>query len=463
MRRGQARPIGAVALVGAIGLLFALQLWCFHWGVITPDTVDQYAQIRSGVYEDWHPPITTWLWKQLGRFGGGTAPVLVFDCALYWLAFGLIADRLRRLGHPVAAALAIAVAALPIPFGQMGAILKDPLMAACLVAATGLIGLGAVGGGRVPIAARVAGIALIVFAGAMRFNAVFAAAPLLLLAFGGGRSARGAIFGLIGCVLLLAGASWAINKGALHARATQPIISLVQFDMAGIAVRSDTSIYPADMRPDAALVARCYAPDQFNRANIDACNDTSDALLDDINRTPHGLETIWLGAIARHPLAYFEHRLAHFNWNQRWLIRQVPRDAVYVASQPNDLGLAFHEGPGAARVFALAQATAQSPLGRPATWTAVAIALLILAPHLASRALVTALGGSALLYALAYGAVSVAPDLRYNLWTMLAAMIGLLVALVELPRTAAARRDALLAAVPVAIVVAGELVAMAGA
>ncbi|MDB5687787.1 MAG: hypothetical protein JWR77_2376, partial [Rhizorhabdus sp.] len=31
---------------------------------------------------------------------------------------------------------------------------------------------------------------------------------------------------------------------------------------------------------------------------------------------------------------------------------------------------------------------------------------------------------SALLYGGAYAAVSVAPDLRYNLWTMLAVMIG---------------------------------------
>ena len=63
--------------------------------------------------------------------GGGTAPVLLFDCSLYWLGAGLLADALRRRGQPGAMAAMLLVAAAPIPFGQLGAILKDPLLAAC--------------------------------------------------------------------------------------------------------------------------------------------------------------------------------------------------------------------------------------------------------------------------------------------------------------------------------------------
>ena len=92
-----------------------------------------------GRYDDWHPPATAWLWRQLMPLGSGTAPVLLFDCALYWAGVGTIAEVLRRRGRPIAMAAALLIAAAPIPFGQMGAILKDPLLAACCLLAGALI------------------------------------------------------------------------------------------------------------------------------------------------------------------------------------------------------------------------------------------------------------------------------------------------------------------------------------
>ena len=65
------------------------------------------------------------------------------------------------------------------------------------------------------------------------------------------------------------------------------------------------------------------------------------------------------------------------------------------------------------------------------------LALLILSPWFRLRREVTALALSSLLYGAAYGVISVAPDLRYNLWTMLAAALALAIAagdLAAIPR-----------------------------
>jgi len=124
-----------LALLLILGLA-ALQITAFHWGVITPDTVDQFQQTLSGHYDDWHPPITAWIWHLIIKLYPGSAGILIFNISLYWLGFGLFSRRLLREGKLIEAFLIIAIGALPIPFGQMGSILKDPfLLALCLVGA----------------------------------------------------------------------------------------------------------------------------------------------------------------------------------------------------------------------------------------------------------------------------------------------------------------------------------------
>jgi hypothetical protein len=133
--------------------------------------------------------------------------------------------------------------------------------------------------------------------------------------------------------------------------------------------------------------------------------------------------------IAQHPLPWLRHRLAHLDRNWRFLVADVPDDAVYIMQTPdNDLGLSYRASPAATAIYRAASLLAASPLGRPATWLAVAAGLLALSASLRCRAAVVALTLSALLYGGAYGVVSVASDLRYNLWTMLAAALALALA-----------------------------------
>ena len=66
------------------------------------DTVAQYRQVLSGVYDDWHPPAMARVWALLTAFGPGATPMLVLQLATYWLGVGLIGGALARIGAPAA-------------------------------------------------------------------------------------------------------------------------------------------------------------------------------------------------------------------------------------------------------------------------------------------------------------------------------------------------------------------------
>jgi len=425
-----AAPVPAPALPAwlipaLIAALATCQIATFRWGVIMPDAVVQYGQALSGDYGDWHPPVMAWLWRWLGAARFGSAPMLLLQVSLYWLGLGLIADGLRRAWPerrwwPL---LPILIGALPIPFGQLAAVLKDSQLAACLLAASGIAIWHALQGRTMRWPARVAIAVLVVIAAAARFNAPFAGAPVLLLALP--RPPRGPICMIVAAlpaIALLFATAVLINQLMLQPRAQRPMLSLVNFDLAGISLRSGTNVYPPAARPTMVLLARCYSPASFNPHYAADC-DTVEGGLHQRYDAQGGALPVWLGAIAHHPLAYARHRLAHFNVNQRFAVAHVPDDAVFIATTPNDLGLFFKAGPATLGIYHVATWLAWSPLGRPATWLVVALGVLLCTGSVPARLLAL----SALLYGAGYAMVSVAPDLRYNLWTLLAAMLALLI------------------------------------
>jgi len=248
-------------------VLAFLQLVAFRWGVITPDSVVQYGQAISGHYDDWHPPVTAWIWRQLLHVAPGGAAFLLLDVALYWGATGLISALLQRRHGWGAAALPILFALAPIPFGQVGAILrqvgailKDPLMACLLVMAAALLAWREDGAGR--WTAWLA-LALILLAGSIRINALFAALPLLLLAAPPSwlRRPTMGVATATGALLLLVTASWTLNEAMLRPHHSRPILSLVNFALAGIVAQGGPSGYPGlDPAHVRAVTRHCYDP-----------------------------------------------------------------------------------------------------------------------------------------------------------------------------------------------------------
>ena len=126
----------------------------------------------------------------------------------------------------------------------------------------------------------------------------------------------------------------------------------------------------------------------------------------------------------RHPLAYAEHRLSHFNINTRFLVQDEIERPVQDQSAPNDWHYTVGPNPALSAIDAGRGGQRDTPLGWPIWWLAVALGALILAPALPSRRLILPLAASSLLYGFGYLVFSVAAEMRYHLWTMIAALLA---------------------------------------
>ncbi|MDH4745323.1 hypothetical protein OMP43_14975 [Sphingomonas sp. CBMAI 2297] len=429
----------AVRAALAASLLCLAMLACFWPGIAMFDTVNQYAQLRSGSYDDWHPPAMARLWALFHAAGWpGQAPMFVLQTLSCWAGLGLFAAALARQGARIAAGAVLLLGIWPPIAGWQVAVLKDAQMAGALLAATGLAAWWRLRDLPLPRAAALLIGLLLLYATLVRINAVFATVPLAFGLLGAGtwrRPVRRGAMMLAAMIAVLAVLPL-VNHGLLRAGASEVGRALPTYDLAGIAHHAGAEAVPVLPAPvwQAAEAERCIRPMLWDPLG-DRCDFVAEGLA--ITAPGRKLTEAWLVTIARHPVAYAEHRLAHWNATMRWLVPwRYPLAEPQSDSEPNRLGIAS-PSPRIAPFQRLAGTLAESPLGAPISWLVAALAVLALAwrrEDQRSRLAVT-LALSAVLTELAFLVISVAADYRYHLWAMLAT--GLAVALMAgtpLPR-----------------------------
>jgi hypothetical protein len=441
-----------------VASLLAATMIAVGWpGLAQYDSVEQFRQALSGQYDDWHPPIMARLWSLLHILGGGAGPMMVLQIALYWLGLGLIAGGLARTGRRRAAVLVLALGALPGFAAWQWAVLKDVQMAAAILAAVGIVGWWRLRGARIPWTAAAITVLLLGYATLVRANALFVTVPLAVMLLPcGGRPTRLtlALAGMAAIVLLtpqidvdLFGAT---PSGV---RTTEPL-----FDLAAIAVRTgdsaSTAIDPAGIA--ALRRERCVKTYFWDTLGDGPCADA----IEDLASRPVGAMYLQLAqAAVRHPMAYAEHRLAHFNMTQRWLVgRGLMDNWPPSRSQPNKQGLG-DPGRLASWWIVKTAALADTPLGWPIVWLVLAIAALVEGLRRAaspSRDLALALVISALTVEASFVAISIAADLRYHLWPMIAAALAVILLVAE---ARPARRMLVASIVALTLVIASGIVA----
>lgn len=444
------RPSLGLALL-PVGAAVTLSL--SYWpGLVTYDSVRQYDQALSGAFDDWHPPMMEAIWRLILPIWPGPAPMLLLQLGLYAAGMaGLIVWALRR-GRPGVGIGFGLCALLPMSVALMGEVLKDCLMAGALTAAVALVLLSI---DKRNWLVR-AGVALLVlFAATLRFNAFLAGVPILLLAMGPAVLAsrlRMAVSALAMALLLLL--AMPLTNRALGAESSDVNLSLVIFDLAGITEHDGQDAFPAlGIDQPVAAVRKCYTPvkwDSFSWWVDPLCPLNFEQVRRVFHATHVGATPFWIGQIIRHPIAYAQHRLAHWNINARFWVHDEVERPVQRESAPNDWN--FHVTPSVAlnAVDTAAIKSAVTPLGWPCAWMALAFGLMLAARRMASARIVWMLAGSALFYGLGYGVFSVASELRYYLWTTMATAMATVIALGDFPALPPAerRRAALEIAVP---------------
>lgn len=141
-------------------------------GLMTLDSVDQLAEARAGFFTDAHPPAMAAIWALLDRLVAGPLLVLVLQVSSFLAGSYLV---LRRAMSPRAAALAaVLVLLLPPVANPMAFVWKDSLMAGLCMLGAGLV-LSA------DRRARLASLACFTLATAVKYNALAATLPLIVL------------------------------------------------------------------------------------------------------------------------------------------------------------------------------------------------------------------------------------------------------------------------------------------
>lgn len=221
-----------------VAVLLAVTMVAAGWpGLAEYDSAEQFRQVLSGRYDDWHPPVMARLWSLLHVLGGGAGPMMVLQIVLYWLGLGLLAGGLARTGRLRAAAVVLAVGALPGFAVWQWAVLKDIQMVAAMLAAVGIVGWWGLRGERMPWAATAFAILLLGYATLVRANALFATVPLAVMLLPRGRWPVRLTLALVGmaAIIVLTPVIDADLFGATPSgvRTTEPL-----FDLAAIAVRT---------------------------------------------------------------------------------------------------------------------------------------------------------------------------------------------------------------------------------
>jgi hypothetical protein len=420
-----ARGRALMTVAAAAPVLLVASLALFWPGFAMYDSLAQYGQALGGAYDDWHPPIMARLWSLFGA--AGTAPMLALQLCLYWAGLGLIAAGVRRAGRAPAAWGVITVGLWPPLLGWQAVVLKDTQMLGALLAALGLIAWWRLREQKVPRAALAAVIALMLYATLVRANAVFAVVPLAVMLMPRPATAIAKLaLGLIGIAATLA-ALTPINQRLFGAEPSGVQRTQALYDLAGLAVRTGDEATGLPATTIAALRAKhCVRPFFWDPLGEPRrCNDDLAGLRE---IAPGRLYVMLAATIVRHPIAYTQHRLAHLNSTERWLVPwHWPGAAPPMQDEPNELGLA-EPGAGARWWQRLAADLVDWPVGWPVLWAVLAAGALV--PALRTDTAAARLAGALLVSALSleasFAVLSIASDLRYHLWAMAATALALL-------------------------------------
>jgi hypothetical protein len=224
----------------------------------------------------------------------------------------------------------------------------------------------------------------------------------------------------------------------LDARRSGVQLSLIIFDLAGITEFAQVDAFPPlPVRDVIAANHRCYSPmkwDSYSTWSRTPCDIKFGDIETAFDHLPISPAAFWLRQIWHHPIAYAQHRITYFLLSID-LMQITPLDTssnvIPDRAVPNDWGYEVASNPWRV-VIHRAACVVLVYVGRPFLSLLLAAGLMWWGRRLPSRAVILPIAASALLYGLSYLAMGVAVEPRYYLWTTIATLIALTIAIADL-------------------------------
>ena len=410
--------------------MLALLAIVFYPGYMSPDSISHLEQATGVAHlTDWHPPVMTRLWGLLIGVTGHISSMLIFQLVLLVAAMFMMSILVYRHTRNRAWALSVyIIILLPNIVNIAGVIWKDAQMAFSLTLAVLLIWF--IVSSKKPLG-RVAtygivGLALllIIYAGMLRYNALFAVLPILCV-LPSLLIKRPPVWSGLACIaaglVVAIGVTIVINQPS---EKTHPITAVQLDDIVHVANLDGEHHGRWSMYKKIHGTCRDKTKDIMNSYIICTTASQREALKNE----HQGVFNDWLSTIIRHPIRYASYRLATFSI---FLFPQPERMYIFQPGiEQNQVGAAVKNEYATSGLVAYVKGGAQANIPlifQP--WLYLAVLAFVyyksgrIREH-TQRHFIRAVALSGLVYIMAYFPMAVAVDYRYIYWSVFATILS---------------------------------------
>lgn len=352
---------------------FILDLLACYPGFMYIDTIDQYTQAINARYADWHPPAMAGFWHLLNILHQGPQVMLVFQLALLWTSFYLLADTWFRRPIPFICLLLL-FALAPYVQNFAGLIVKDAQMALSWLLAMAIMWRAIYQKRKLSKGEAIITFLFITYGTMVRINALPGSIPLYY--FWVESIYTGTYVKKVGLLIAALTGLLIINqtttKVLLKPAKTYPEYKLIAHDLAGIYVKTGRSYFPPFITAyqgfDTTLIRRSFTTATLD--NLWWINGHPYVIFPRLNeQSRKQLIHYWLKAIRENKTAYLANRFDGFLYYLQ--LKQRP-DTTFYYFYPyvhsNQYGFTLKEGPVFRAYTAYIRASRNLPVMKPWCW-----------------------------------------------------------------------------------------------
>lgn len=410
--------------------MLALLVIVFYPGYMSPDSISHLEQATGVAHlTDWHPPVMTRLWGFLIGVTGHISSMLIFQLVLLVAAMFMLSNLVYRYTRNHAWALSTyMIVLLPNIVNIAGVVWKDVQMAFSLTLAVILIWF--IISSKKPLGRTakygIVGLALllILYAGMLRHNALFAVLPILFILpslLTKRLHVWSGLVGVMGGLLVTIGVTAVINQPS---EKTHPITAVQLDDIVHVANLDEERHGRWSMYKKIHDTCRDKTKDIMNSYIICTTATQREALKNE----HQDVFNDWLSTIIRHPIKYASYRLATFSI---FLFPQPERMYIFQPGiEQNQVGAAVKNEYAISGLAAYVKGGAQANIPlifQPWLYLAVLAFVYYKSGRIreqVQRHFIRAVALSGLVYIVAYVPMAVAVDYRYSYWSVFATMVS---------------------------------------
>lgn len=411
-----------------------LTAWFFAPGMMSNDSINQYEQAVSGMYNDMHPPIVALIWRYLLIFSNNQSPMFFLQLVCFWVGLFLIAASQERVWKQL---LVILSGFLPQVFVQFGMIWKDVVLVGFYILGIGLIIFRESNLTKHRAFRSVAlffAIVLLWVGTATRYNAIFTVTPLIFCYFCFRVPIFSALLRTLAAILIYLTSYIFVVDYILQASHVHPGGQIFVYDTVGVAaVTGDESLIPKFISDEIKVEKRSLMASYTPKGGASVLFWGGKMLIPTRDSWNEEAKNSWMQMIKKYPVQYLNHRYGVFR-----SVIGFDDDEVYYpwheVVDGNPYGLHASDRDITTEVFCFLNTLKKGLLFRVWLYLGIGILLLILlfarrAHHFSQNLklrsfLILALTLSALFHTAAYFFIAPVSDLRFNYWSIDAILLA---------------------------------------